>query len=218
MAYGKFDAFVPGVNDLVYGNSEQGIMPASEKIKRGRYAREVLADFKKAKDAGDSAEYHALRARFYDKTFQNEYFRYFGYGFLNNTNSLIPDVPLSFYSFHLMVGLGFYFFLLFILIVVNSLRGRLENKRGLLRLCLFTIPLAWLATMAGWLVAEVGRQPWVIQDLLPTVAAVSHINASAVQVTFWLFAFIFTALLVAEVRIMIRQIKLGPKNGGNQHV
>ena len=130
MAYGKFDAFVPGVNDLVYGNSEQGIMPASEKIKRGRYAREVLADFKKAKDAGDSAEYHALRARFYDKTFQNEYFRYFGYGFLNNTNSLIPDVPLSFYSFHLMVGLGFYFFLLFILIVVNSLRGRLENKRG----------------------------------------------------------------------------------------
>lgn len=218
MAYGKFDAFVPGINDLVYGNSEQGIMSASEKIKRGRYAREVLADFKKAKDTGDSAGYHALRARFYDKTFQNEYLRYFGYGFLNSTRSLIPNVPLSFYSFHLMVGLGFYFFLLFILIVVNTLRGKLENKRGLLRLCLFTIPLAWLATMAGWLVAEVGRQPWVIQDLLPAVAAVSHINASAVQVTFWLFAFIFTALLVAEIRIMIRQIKLGPKNGGNQHV
>jgi cytochrome d ubiquinol oxidase subunit I len=113
-----------------------------------------------------------------------------------------------------MVGLGFYFFLLFILIIVHTFRGQLEYKRGLLRLSLFTIPLAYIATMAGWIVAEMGRQPWVIQDLLPTVAAVSHINASSVQVTFWLFAFIFTALLLAEIRIMVKQIKIGPKEGG----
>ncbi len=214
MAYGKFDAFVPGINDLIHGNSDQNIMSAQEKIERGRYARQVLSDFKKAKDSGDSVRYAELKARFFDDEFKNEYFRYFGYGFFNDTDSLIPNVPLSFYSFHLMVGLGFYFFILFSLIIVHVLRGRLESKRRLLRISLFTIPLAYIATMAGWIVAEMGRQPWVIQDLLPTVAAVSHINASSVQVTFWLFAFIFTALLIAEVRIMIKQIKLGPKEGG----
>jgi cytochrome d ubiquinol oxidase subunit I len=214
MAYGKFDAFVPGINDLISGNSNQNVMSAQEKIDRGRFARQVLSEFRKAKDSGDSAKYTVLKAKFFDEEFKNEYFRYFGYGFINDTNSLIPNVPLSFYSFHLMVGLGFYFFILFILIIVNVLRGRLESRKGLLRLSLFTIPLAYIATMAGWIVAEMGRQPWVIQDLLPTVAAVSHINASAVQVTFWLFAFIFTALLIAEIRIMIRQIKLGPKEGG----
>ncbi len=214
MAYGKFDAFVPGVNDLIYGNTERGIISAQDKIERGRYARKILADFKKAKDTGDTAKYLQLKAMFYDNNFKNEYFRYFGYGFLNDTNSLIPNVPLSFYSFHLMVGLGFYFFLLFILIIINLFRGKLETKKGLLRLALFTIPLAYLATMAGWIVAEAGRQPWVVQDLLPTIAAVSHINASSVQVTFWLFAFIFTVLLLAEIRIMVKQIKLGPKEGG----
>jgi cytochrome d ubiquinol oxidase subunit I len=69
--------------------------------------------------------------------------------------------------------------------------------------------------MSGWIVAEVGRQPWTIQDLLPTVAAVSNIDASAVQITFWLFAIIFTALLIAEIKIMLKQIKIGPKEGGH---
>jgi len=68
--------------------------------------------------------------------------------------------------------------------------------------------------MSGWIVAEVGRQPWTIQDILPTVAAVSQIDASAVQITFWLFALIFTGLLIAEVKILTTQIKQGPKDGG----
>jgi cytochrome d ubiquinol oxidase subunit I len=65
-------------------------------------------------------------------------------------------------------------------------------------------------------VAEMGRQPWVIQDLLPTVAAVSMIDSTSVQITFWLFAAIFTTLLLAEIMIMIKQIKLGPKDGGTR--
>jgi cytochrome d ubiquinol oxidase subunit I len=56
-----------------------------------------------------------------------------------------------------------------------------------------------------------GRQPWVIQDMLPTMAAVSHINTSSVQITFFLFAVLFTVLLIAELSIMFRQIKMGPK-------
>jgi cytochrome d ubiquinol oxidase subunit I len=67
--------------------------------------------------------------------------------------------------------------------------------------------------------AEVGRQPWVIQDLMPTMSAVTKISSSAVLVTFWLFSVIFTTLLIAELKIMMRQIKIGPKSeGGASHV
>jgi cytochrome bd ubiquinol oxidase subunit I len=95
-------------------------------------------------------------------------------------------------------------------------KGKLEMKRKFLRLLLFSIPLAYIASQCGWLVAEVGRQPWVIQDYLPAVAAVSQINASAVQITFWLFAIVFTALAIAEVSIMTKQIKIGPKEEGGK--
>jgi cytochrome d ubiquinol oxidase subunit I len=211
MAYGKFDAFVPGINDLVDGNSKRGIMPVSEKIDRGKFARESLAQLKTARDDGDSAAYNQLKARFNSDEFKSNYFRYFGYGFLNDPESIIPNVPVAFYSFHIMVGLGFYFLILFFLVLFYLFRNKLENKRIFLRLTIFTIPLAYLASQSGWVLAELGRQPWVIQDLLPTVAAVSHINASSVQITFILFAVLFTALLIAELSIMFKQIKIGPK-------
>ncbi|MBN2613493.1 MAG: cytochrome ubiquinol oxidase subunit I [Bacteroidales bacterium] len=213
MASGSFDAFVPGINDMLYGNSERGIIPAQEKIERGRVARETLAAFKKAKDTEDTAAYNLLKNKFYDTEFKEDYFRYFGYGFLNDINGLVPNVPLTFYSFHIMVGLGFYFVLFFILFLVLLFRNKIENRRFMLRLAVFTIPLAYIATMTGWVVAEVGRQPWTIQDLLPVMAATSHIDATSVQVTFWLFAALFTALFIAEVQIMFKQIRLGPKEG-----
>jgi len=215
MAYGSFDAFVPGVVDLIDGNEERGIMSAAEKMERGQYARQVLTDLKNAEEAGHTAEYESLLARFRSDEFQEQYFRYFGYGFIENTSQLIPNVPLTFYSFHLMVGLGFYFFIFFVVILFFLFRGKLPQRRGWLRVMLLTIPLAYLATMAGWTVAEMGRQPWVIQDLMPTFAAVSRLDASTVQITFWMFLVIFTALAIAEVSIMVRQIKIGPKEGGN---
>jgi cytochrome d ubiquinol oxidase subunit I len=115
-----------------------------------------------------------------------------------------------------MVALGFYIINLFFLTLRFIFKGSIENKGKFLKLLLFTIPLAYIASQAGWIVAEVGRQPWVIQDYLPAVAAVSQINASAVQITFVLFALVFTALLIAEISIMTKQIKLGPKNEGGK--
>jgi cytochrome d ubiquinol oxidase subunit I len=213
MAYGRFEAFVPGVVDLIEGNEERGIISAAEKMERGKYAREVLRDLKEAKEANDIVEYEAQKARFMDPGFQESYFKYFGYGFINDPQQLIPNVPLSFYSFHIMVGSGFFFLFLFILMLIFVMRDTIEKRRGWLRLAIWSIALAYLASMSGWIVAEMGRQPWVIQDLMPTFAAVSQINSGMVQVTFWLFAAIFTALAIAEVRIMTRQIKLGPKEG-----
>jgi cytochrome d ubiquinol oxidase subunit I len=215
MAYGSFDAFVPGIIDLIEGDSKRGLMSAEEKIKRGKYARETLKNYKRAQESNDPVAIDSLQAMFNDPGFINNYFRYFGYGFIDDPGHLIPNVPLCFYSFHLMVVLGFYFLLFFILFLVYMIRHKLEQKRWLLRLAIFTIPLAYLASMSGWIVAEVGRQPWVIQDLMPTFAAVSQIDTSAVQITFWLFAAIFTTLLIAEIKIMTRQIKTGPKEGGH---
>ena len=76
---------------------------------------------------------------------------------------------------------------------------------------LWSIPLAYLASVSGWIVAEVGRQPWTIQDLLPTVTSVSRINTGSLITAFFLFVVLFTTLLIAELMIMTRQIRIGPE-------
>ena len=216
MAFMDWNAFVPGVNDLIFGNEKFGIMSAQEKIDRGRIAIEKLVEFKEARKAGDQQLAEQLKTEFLSPDFQENYFQYFGYGHITDPMMLIPSVPLSFYSFHLMVAFGMWFVLFFALALWWVIRGTIHKKRFFLRLAIWTIPMAYLASQAGWIVAEVGRQPWVIQDLMPTVAAVTRISTSAVQTTFWLFAAIFTILLIAEIKIMVRQIKIGPKTeGGN---
>ena len=216
MSFGSWDAFVPGINDLVKGNPEQGIMSAAEMIKRGRIAMNDLKAMKEAKNRRDTLSYEINKAKFYDPEYIKEYFSYFGYGFIEDENYLVPNVPLSFYSFHIMVALGFFFILFFILSLFFTYFGKIENNNWLLYLALFSIPLPYIAGQAGWLVAEAGRQPWVIQDLMTTSAAVSQIDAGAVQITFWLFTVIFTTLAIAEVSIMIKQIKIGPKKEGGK--
>jgi cytochrome bd ubiquinol oxidase subunit I len=215
MAYFNSKAFIPGVNDLINGNKGKGILSAKEKIERGKEARRVLTAYKEAKEQGNLAIAEEIRKKFDDPQFLENNFKYFGYGFLNDPKSLVPNVPLSFYSFHVMVFLGFYFIAFFALTLFFVLKKKIDTKNWFLWVALLSIPLPYIAGEAGWIVAEVGRQPWVIQDYLPTVAAVSQINASSVQVTFWLFALVFTGLLIAELSIMTKQVKIGPKEGGS---
>lgn len=214
MSYGSWNAFMPGIFDHLEGNHEKNIISTAEKIERGKYARDILRELKDAKESGDNEKYESLKLKFTDEDFKDNYFRYFGYSYVEDPWRVVPNVPLTFYSFHLMVGLGFYFLLFFILAFILVYRRTIEKRRWFHWLALITIPLAYLATMLGWTVAEVGRQPWVIQDLMPTFSAVSRLDSATVQVTFWLFLIIFTALLIAEVKIMTKQIKLGPKEGG----
>ena len=86
-------------------------------------------------------------------------------------------------------------------------KGTLAEKRWLLYVGLWSIPLVFLAGQAGWVVAEVGRQPWAIQDLLPVGVAISQLPTASVQTTFFLFLALFTLLLIAEVGIMCKAIK-----------
>lgn len=218
LAHHDTEAYVVGINDLIDGNPEQGILSADEKIQRGQQAIETLAAFKTAQKAGDTATADSI-AQLFDpsteagETFNKEYFRYFGYGYLQSAQETLPPyIPLIYWSFRVMVGLGIWFVVLFIWMLVLEKRNTLGNKRLPLHLALWSIPLVYIASQAGWVVAEVGRQPWTIQDLLPTVAAVSRLESASVQVTFWIFAALFTTLLIAEIGIMVKQIRRGPSD------
>ncbi len=201
LANRDFDSFVPGIEDIVYGNKEHGFIPTSEKIIKGKLAIKSLKEYKSSKKNGDK-----IKEKSSLKIFE-ENFKYFGYGYLNSPESIIPNVPLVFYSFHIMVALGFYFIVFFILVLFFLKKDILQKNKWILYTSIWTVPLAYIASETGWIVAEVGRQPWVIQDLMTTSMAVSKIDASAVQITFFLFLSIFTALLIAEIKIMTTQIK-----------
>jgi cytochrome d ubiquinol oxidase subunit I len=206
MAFLDPNAFVPGIKDLVHGNPERGLVPYEQRIANGKIAIEALAAYKNAKKAGDEAA--AIEA---EKVFRAN-FKDFGYGYYyqRDIHELIPHVPTTFYAFHTMVILGGWFLLMFFLALFFEYKNKLENKRWLLWAMVWTIPLGFIAQQTGWIVAEVGRQPWVIQDLMPTIAAVSNIEVTNVQITFWMFFITFTFLLIAEFRIMFKQIDKGP--------
>jgi len=212
MTTGKGDGYVPGFRDPVNGNPEKGILSVTEMIERGKYARQLLTDYKMAKEMGDAASLETLAGKFRDQDFINNYFRYFGYSYFDHPWQVIPSVPVIFYSFRVMVGLGFFFILLFTLALLFFYRKSLERNKWFLWLAVISIPLAYLAGELGWIVTEMGRQPWIIQNLMPVNVAVSNISTGAVQTTFWLFTVLFTSLLIAEVSIMVRQIKTGPKH------
>jgi cytochrome d ubiquinol oxidase subunit I len=210
-SFGDADAWGPGINDLVEGNAEHGIPPMTEKIERGKAAIGSLAEYQTALQAGDEATQAALLPRFAP---HDENFRYFGYGYLASPRDAVPNVPLVFYSFRVMVGLGCLFLVLFAVTLWLSFKKTIDRRRWLLRVMVWMIPLAYLSTICGWVVAEMGRQPWVIQDLMPTVAAVSRVPSTSIIVTFYLFLALFTALLIADLKILTRQIKIGP---GGEH-
>ena len=216
MTGGDRNAFVPGIQDLVNGNPyKEEFMPVSEKMARGNYARSVLTDYKRARMLNDRVQVDEIKKVFADKDFIKDYFRYFGYSFLKNPEDAIPNVAIAFYSFHLMVLLGFFFILVCGMALYMVLKGNISRHRWFLWTALASIPLVYIASESGWVLAEMGRQPWIIQDLMPVSAAVTKIGAGSVITTFVLFAVLFTVLLIAEVSIMVRQIKSGPGHKEN---
>ncbi|MGV1838359.1 cytochrome ubiquinol oxidase subunit I [Rhizobium rhizogenes] len=123
----------------------------------------------------------------------------------------IPHVPTLFWSFRIMVGLGMFFILLTATFFWLSARRQLDRYPLLLRIAVFAIPLPWVAIEFGWIVAEFGRQPWVIEGVLPTAAAVSNLGAGSVLITLLGFAAIYTALIVIEMSLMVKSIRKGPE-------
>ena len=209
------NAFIPGIKDIIDGKDMidgeiVNTVPYQERIERGKIAQAALRDYDNAKKAGDSS---ALSQA--DSTLKANY-PYFGYGYFDKVEDAIPNVPLVFYTFHLMVIIGGYLliYLLTALILAfrkpNLLSARWKKIPVFPVIALLSIPLVWICHQCGWAVAEVGRQPWTIQDILPVEAAVSSASEAQVLTTFIIFAVLFTVLLIAELSIMVKQIKKGP--------
>ena len=200
------NGYVPGIRNLLEGGypGEDGLpaLSAEQQMAIGKKAIQSLITYRAAREADDAAA-----AKSSAESLRHS-FRYMGYGYLHSPEELIPSVVTTFYSFRVMVLLGGYFVVLF---AGLFLLGRRIERLKLIPLgVLLSIPLAYLASEAGWVVAEVGRQPWAIQGLLPNCAAVSRLATSSVQLTFWLFFVLFTVLLIAELCIMLRVVADGP--------
>ena len=231
MATNDIHGFVPGINDILkgYTTPDGKVEPSiDEKIERGKQAIAALAAYRKAKaEGGDGNSQLSIL---------KENMQYFGYGYIRDKSEIVPFIPVNFWAFRIMVGLGCVFLLFFGLIVVLTYKipflsvftRRLLAAIGLLPeteadshavtnlpawhywLAIILIPLAYIGSECGWLVAEFGRQPWTIQDMLPTWAAVSDLQSSSVAITFILFLILFSTMLAVEISILLKQINKGP--------
>ena len=203
---------IPKLLSILATHDAEGVVPGIEELKaegeekmaKGKVALDAFKQYRQLKDT-DPAQ--AAEAR---KVLE-ENVDYFGYGYIESADELVPNVPLVYWSFRVMVGLGGFLLFLMILVLWAERKGKMSKWTWLQWVALCSIPLVYLAGQAGWIVAEVGRQPWVIEGLLPTKAAVSIVSVGAVQTTFFLFVAIFTLFLAIEIRILLKAIQKGPE-------
>lgn len=213
LATHNIDGYVPGINNMLdgYTTPEGETFPSAEKkMESGKKAIEAFRTYRANKDKDPHT---AMQAR---KVLE-ENIAHFGYGYIQSRNELVPPVQLLYWAFRVMVGLGGYLFLLMAAVLWAERKKRLAEMKWLLRIALLSTPLVYLAGQAGWIVAEVGRQPWTIEGLLPVRAAVSSVSVSAVQTTFFIFVAIFTLFLLIEIRILLKAIQKGPETDNTQN-
>ncbi len=212
------DGFVPGVNDIIRGGYVMPdgtvALPLEEKMARGRIAVGALSAYRQAQKDGDAeaAEQsrHALEATV----------KYFGYGHVTSPDQIVPFIPVCFWTFRIMVGCAMLFCLFFIVAVVYAFRivkkADFTKAKWLQIVGIVMLPIGYVCSECGWILAEIGRQPWTIQDMLPTWVAASDISVGHVMLTFFIFLVLFSALLVAEVSIMWKEVKKGPVPAGTE--
>ena len=203
---------IPKLLSILSTHDAEGVVPGIEELKaegeekmaKGKVALDAFKQYRQLKDTDPTQAAEARKVL-------EENVDYFGYGYIESADELVPNVPLVYWSFRVMVGLGGFLLFLMILVLWAERKGKMSKWTWLQWVALCSIPLVYLAGQAGWIVAEVGRQPWVIEGLLPTKAAVSSVSVGAVQTTFFLFVAIFTLFLAIEIRILLKAIQKGPE-------
>ena len=206
------NGFVPGINDILngYTDNEGNVIPSvADKMAMGRQALDALAVYRSAGDPAVKADALAV---------MNVNVQYMGYGHLEKPEDVIPPVGVVFWAFRFMIGLGMLIALVLLLALIAVWKDKLGAWKWLLWAAIVCIPLAYITGQCGWIVAEVGRQPWTIQGLLPVNVAISSLSAGAVKTTFFIFLAVFALFLAIEIRIMIRAIKKGPEVEPSQNI
>lgn len=202
---------IPGIKDLVE--------ISDARIRNGINQYKVLKNLRSGKSVDPAS----------DKAYLTENFQDIGYALLlkkyrkdveNATeeeitmaaNDTMPNVTPLFYAFRLMVALGAFFIILFATAFYQMNIKRCFDKKLLLKICLLSLPLPWIAAELGWVVAEYGRQPWVIEGILPTALGISPVSSTHVLASLLGFVVLYTLLLVVDLFLMVKYIKIGPEN------
>ncbi len=210
------DKEIPGIKELIE-NSEI-------RIKNGISQYLVLKNLRNKTSKNPEA----------DKVYLSENFQDIGYALLlkkyrddieNASDDEIkkaafdtaPHVTPLFWAFRIMVGLGMFFIILFATAFYQMNIKRNFGKNWLLRVCFYSLPLPWIAAEFGWIVAEYGRQPWVIEGILPTFLGISSVSHTQVLSSLIGFIVLYSSLLVVDIYLMGKYIKMGPSKilGGN---
>jgi cytochrome d ubiquinol oxidase subunit I len=127
-------------------------------------------------------------------------------------NDTIPRVAPLFWTFRIMVAAGFTMLFVFAMAFYYCATRVADRKKWVLKLAVWCIPLPWIAAETGWFVAEYGRQPWTISGVLPTHLSVSNIGSGQLWFGIAGFLFFYTTLLVIELYLMLKYVRLGPSS------
>ncbi|MGI4855376.1 MAG: cytochrome ubiquinol oxidase subunit I, partial [Janthinobacterium lividum] len=133
-------------------------------------------------------------------------------------NDSIPPVAPVFWSFRIMVGFGVLMLAFFIMAMIFSVRNDVHKRRWFLRLAPWMIPVPFLANECGWVVAELGRQPWTVYDVLPTWMSASTHSVGYMVFSLIGFVSLYTIFIVIEMYLMLKAIKQGPDAVHGAHV
>jgi cytochrome d ubiquinol oxidase subunit I len=202
----SFDEQIPGINDLV--------ARAETRMRSGLIAYDALQTLRTNRDNPQAAA--ALRDHAADLGYALLLKRYVDDPRTADPSTIakaavdtIPNIGTLFWSFRIMVGLGFYF-IAFFAVLFWDVSHRNFSRRWLFQAGLWSLPLPWIAAELGWIVAENGRQPWAIDGVLPTFLAASSVSAAQVLFTLCGFVLFYSALLVVDIILMRKYIRMGP--------
>jgi cytochrome d ubiquinol oxidase subunit I len=205
----SLDEPIPGIKQLIAENEgriRRGMQAygALERLRAGDRAPETVARFEAHQaDLGYGLLLKRYTARVTEATEAQ---------IQQAARDTIPNVALMFWSFRVMVGIGFYLLALIGLSFYYCAKRVFEQKRWLLKLLLVSLPLPWIACWVGWFVAEYGRQPWSIGDTLPTFLSTSSLTVGDLVGSLALLTLLYTVLLAAEMFLMIKFVRLGPSS------
>jgi len=203
----SFDTPIQGIKEIIVDNEA--------KIRNGIIALELLNKLRKGEHNPD------LKATF------DDFKKYLGYGLLlkryvdDPSIATEEDIKLAaknsvpkswpvFWGFRIMMACGFVMLFIFIAAFYYNAKRNIQQKTWLLKLALWSIPLPWIASECGWIVAEYGRQPWAIGEILPTFLGVSSVSSTQVATSLISFILLYSVLLVVELYLMFKYARLGP--------
>lgn len=205
----SLDEEITGLKDLIVQNEKRirnGIQAYAlmKKLQAGEKTPENLAKFQELKvDLGYGLLLSPYAPNIIDATEEQ---------IKMAANDSIPPVAPIFYSFRAMVGAGVLMLLLIGLAFYDSCRHRIGERTWLLKALLWGIPLPWIAIEAGWIVAEIGRQPWTIGEVLPTYLSASTLSPSDVLFSMIGICAFYTVLLIIEMYLMFKFARKGPSS------